>query len=221
MDLFDIIGPVMVGPSSSHTAGAARIGQVVLSLLDEPVVKADIGFHGSFAKTFEGHGTNRAIAGGLMGMGVDDLQLKNSLQIAQEKGLAFTFHTLNLKGAHPNTVVVDAFSTSLKHINVQAASVGGGNIRINAINGLQVSFSGKENTLVIQHQDLKGVIARVSSLLAENDLNIATMLVFRQRAGADAVMAIELDGSPDAPLLDSLKQLPQIQTVSFLARRFG
>lgn len=219
MDLFDIIGPVMVGPSSSHTAGAARIGQVVLGLLGEPVAGAKIGFHGSFAKTYQGHGTDRAVVGGLMGMNVDDLRLRNSLILAREAGLEFTFETIKLRGVHPNTLVVDAWSQSGKKVSVQASSIGGGNIMVNSLNGLEVGFSGKENTLIIQHQDAPGAISKVSNLLATWQLNIATMQVFRKEAGCEAVMAIELDDPLDPVLLHALEAMPGINTVTYLARR--
>lgn len=219
MDLFDIIGPVMVGPSSSHTAGAARIGQVTLSLLGEPVAGAKIGFHGSFAKTYRGHGTDRAVVGGLMGMGVDDLRLRRSLSLAQEQGLSFTFETIKLRGVHPNTLVIDAWGFSGKTICVQASSVGGGNIMINSLNGLDVGFSGKENTLIIQHQDAPGAIASVSGLLAGWRLNIATMRVFRKEAGSEAVMAIELDDPLEPQLLHALEAVHGIRSVTYLARR--
>lgn len=221
MDLFDIIGPVMVGPSSSHTAGAARIGQVVLGLLGEPVTGAKIGFHGSFAKTYQGHGTDRAVVGGLMGMNVDDLRLRNSLDLAREAGLDFSFETVKLRGVHPNTVVVDARGASGKKVSVQASSIGGGNIMVNSLNGLEVGFSGKENTLIIQHQDMPGAISNVTGLLAGWGLNIATMRVFRKEAGSEAVMAIELDDPLDPMLIHALKAVHGVIGVTYLSRRRG
>lgn len=221
MDLFDIIGPVMVGPSSSHTAGAARIGQVVLDLLGEAVAGAKIGFHGSFSKTYEGHGTDRAVVGGLMGMHVDDLRLRNSLDLAREAGLDITFETIKLRGVHPNTLLVEAWSASGKRVSVQASSVGGGNIMVNSLNGLEVGFSGKENTLIIRHQDAPGAISSVSGLLAGWRLNIATMRVFRKEAGSEAVMAIELDDPLDPMLIHALEAVHGITSVTYLARRRG
>ncbi|MBQ8536515.1 MAG: L-serine ammonia-lyase, iron-sulfur-dependent subunit beta [Clostridia bacterium] len=221
MDLFDIIGPVMVGPSSSHTAGAARIGQVVLGLLGEKVAGAKIGFHGSFAKTYQGHGTDRAVVGGLMGMPVDDLRLRRSLELAQAAGLQFTFETVKLRGVHPNTLVIDAWGESGKRVSVQASSIGGGNIMVNSLNGLEVGFSGKENTLIIQHQDAPGAISSVSGLLAGWRLNIATMRVFRKKAGSEAVMAIELDDPLEPMMLRALEAVHGINTVTYLARRRG
>ena len=125
MNLFDIIGPVMIGPSSSHTAGAARIGRVARQLLGEPPVKAVVSFHGSFEKTYRGHGTDRAVVGGLLDMAVDDERLRRSLHIAKEQGLEVTFRAVHLRDAHPNTVVVEAVGESGRRVRVQAASIGG------------------------------------------------------------------------------------------------
>ena len=219
MHLFDVIGPVMIGPSSSHTAGAARIGRVVRRLLGAQPVQADIGFHGSFAKTYAGHGTDRAVAGGLMDFDVDDVRLRDSLTLAREAGLVLRFSTLNLKNAHPNTIVIDARSSNGRRIVVQAASIGGGSIRVQSMNSLEVGFSGTENTIVIQHHDAPGVIAKVSGLIAGRRMNIATMRVFRKRAGAEAVMVLEVDGRPEDALLGELHALKEIDSVTFLEKR--
>ena len=219
MHLFDVIGPVMIGPSSSHTAGAARIGRVVRRLLDAQPVTADISFHGSFAKTYEGHGTDRAVAGGLMDFDVDDPRLRDSLALAREAGLVLRFSSVNIRNAHPNTIIIDARAADGRSISVQAASIGGGSIRIQSMNGLEVGFSGTENTIVIQHHDAPGVIARVSGLIAEKGMNIATMRVFRKKAGAEAVMVLEVDSRPEEDLVKRLRALPGIDSIAFLEKR--
>lgn len=219
MHLFDVIGPVMIGPSSSHTAGAARIGRVVRRLLGVQPVTADIGFHGSFAKTYEGHGTDRAVAGGLLDFDVDDPRLRDSLALAREAGLVLRFSSVNIRNAHPNTIIIDARASDGRSISVQAASIGGGSIRIQSMNGLEVGFSGTENTIVIQHRDAPGVIARVSGLIAERSMNIATMRVFRKKAGAEAVMVLEVDSRPEDTLLEQLRALPGIDSIAFLEKR--
>ena len=162
MDLFDILGPVMIGPSSSHTAGAARIGRVARRLLGEMPKKAHIGLYGSFAKTWQGHGIDRAILGGLLDMGVDDERLRSSRELAAAAGMEFEFTAIDLKNAHPNTVVLDLTGVSGAHVTVQAASVGGGNIRVQSLNGLEVGFAGDCTTIVIQHSDAPGEIGRAS-----------------------------------------------------------
>lgn len=219
MHLFDVIGPVMIGPSSSHTAGAARIGRVVRKLLGAQPVQADIGFHGSFAKTYAGHGTDRAVAGGLLDFDVDDVRLRDSLTLAREAGMMLRFSSIQLRNAHPNTIVIDARDADGRRITVQAASIGGGSILIQSMNGLEVGFSGTENTIVIQHHDAPGVIAKVSGLIAKRKMNIATMRVFRRQAGAEAVMVLEVDGKPEEALLKELQDLPEIDSIAFLEKR--
>ena len=219
MNLFDIVGPVMIGPSSSHTAGAARIGLIGRMLLQDKPVVARIGFHGSFAKTWRGHGTDRAIVGGLLGMEVDDPLLRDSLAVASREGLMLLFSTIDIRGAHPNTVRLDLEGASGHTLTMDAASVGGGNIEIRRLGGMNVEFSGKENTLIIHHQDTPGVIARVSGVMAEHGVNIATMQVFRRHAGADAIMVLELDSTLTAPMLADLHALPDVNGATFLKRR--
>lgn len=219
MDLFDLIGPVMIGPSSSHTAGAARIGLTARLLLGEEVVRAEIGFHGSFAKTYRGHGTDRAIVGGLMGMSVDDERLRDSMELARAAGLTVSFHTVVIRGAHPNTVRVTVTGVSGKMLNMEAASVGGGNIEVHKINGLGVNFTGKENTLIIHHSDMPGAIARVTGVIAEKKLNIANLQAFRRKAGGDALIVLELDGVLDSATVEAIRKMPYVQSVTFLVRR--
>ena len=216
MNLFDIIGPVMIGPSSSHTAGAARIGRVARQLLGEKPVKAVVSFHGSFEKTYVGHGTDRAVAGGLMDMGVDDERLRNSLELAKEAGMEIIFRPVQLRDAHPNTVVVDLTGESGKHVSVQAVSIGGGSIRVQYLDGLEVGFSGERTTLVIRHTDAPGAIAMVTHMLSDARINIATMRVFRREAGGEAIMAIELDEMPRDQLLKALAMLPAVTDVTLL-----
>lgn len=219
MDLFDLIGPVMIGPSSSHTAGAARIGLTARLLLNEDISKAEVGFHGSFAKTHRGHGTDRAIVGGLMGMAVDDPRLRDSLTLARESGMDVCFDVVNIRGAHPNTVRLTLTGVSGKALTMEAASVGGGNIEIHKLNGLNVDFTGKEHTLIIHQTDAPGVIAAVTGALAGQSINIANMQVYRRKAGADAMMVLELDGAPEDYVLESLKHMKAIRNVTFLKRR--
>lgn len=216
MDLFDILGPVMIGPSSSHTAGAARIGRVARHLLGETPVRARIGLYGSFQKTYQGHGTDRAILGGLLDMPVDDVHLRMSRELAREAGLSYEFYPVRLKNAHPNSVLLDLKGDRGGAISVQAASVGGGNIRVQYLDGLEVGFSGACTTLVIQHTDAPGVIAHVSRLVAHDQLNIATMRVFRSEAGGRAVMALELDERPSDELMRLMRLLPLIERVTLL-----
>ena len=216
MQLFDIIGPVMIGPSSSHTAGAARIGRVTRMLLGEDVQEAQIRFHGSFAKTWAGHGADRAVIGGLLGFRVDDERLRNSRELADKQGMRYTITETQLRDAHPNTVIIDALGVHGARVQVQAASVGGGSILVQYLNGMEVGFSGERTTLIIQHRDTPGVIAQVSQMLAWAHMNIATMRVFREDKGGRAVMALELDSVPEDKLLDSLRAMDAFENVTLL-----
>lgn len=216
MDLFDVIGPVMVGPSSSHTAGAARIGRITRQLLASRPVSARIGLHGSFQKTCQGHGTDKALVGGLLNMSVDDLRLRDSLDLAQKQGLSYTFYNVELRHAHPNSVLIDVDGEDGAHIQVQASSVGGGEIVVDAIDGLEAGFSGHENTLVIAYADTRGMIAAISGVVASAGLNIATMKVFRNAQGGDAMMAVELDGEADPALLEKLGGVKGLYRVAYL-----
>lgn len=221
VNLFDVIGPVMIGPSSSHTAGAARIGMTALQLLGEKVRTAHILFHGSFAKTGKGHGTDRAVVGGLLGMEVDDSRIRNALTIAQDEGLDITFGTTQLRHAHPNTVHLVLEGVSGKRLTMEAASLGGGIISVRRIGGLAVDFSGQEDTLIVHHVDVPGIIAAVSTLLAGEKINIATMQVYRRQAGADAFMVLELDGKPPAGVLRLIHDLDGVESATFLERRMA
>ena len=216
MNVFDIIGPVMIGPSSSHTAGAARIGRITRLLLGEPVATAHIRFHGSFAKTWQGHGADRAVIGGLLGLEVDDPRLRKSRRLAAEQGMVYDITPVQLRDAHPNTVIIEATGASGKPVNVQAASVGGGSVLVQYLNGMEVGFSGSKNTLIIQHRDAPGAIAKVSRLLAASRTNIATMRVFREEAGGRAVMALELDTVPDETHIEALRNVPGFESVTLL-----
>ena len=217
MHVFDIIGPVMIGPSSSHTAGAARIGRVARRLLGEAPVSADVGLYGSFASTYRGHGTDRAIAAGLQDMGVDDARIRDALLLAEEAGIRIEFHPVDLKEAHPNTAVIRAEGPT-RSVTVEAASVGGGSIRVKKLNGLPVEFSGDANTIVIRHRDEPGVIAQVSGLLAGQGVNIATMQVFRSGFRGDAVMVLEVDELPVESAMLCLRAIRGIRDAVLMER---
>lgn len=218
MNLFDIIGPIMIGPSSSHTAGAARIGFITRRLLGDRPVKAIIKLHGSFSKTYTGHGTDKALVGGLLGMAVDDERLRTSLTLAKEEGLEVIFEHITLKEAHPNTVIIEVDGQRGKKLIVRGSSVGGGNILIEALNGMEVAFNGNEHTLIVQHADEKGAIALVSSIIANSAINIATMRVFRQSVGKKAIMVLEVDSPVPSRVVEALEKLPPITGVTFLEK---
>ena len=163
MNVFDIIGPVMIGPSSSHTAGAARLGQIARKILGAPAVRAEITLCGSFAQTYRGHGTDKALIAGILGMRPDDERIRTSLELADRCGLHYEFKTASLPGAHPNPARI-ALTDAQGHTSViQGASVGGGNILVSEINGMRVAVTSQYNTLIVLHHDVPGVIAAITN----------------------------------------------------------
>lgn len=215
INIFDIMGPVMVGPSSSHTAGAARIGNMGRTLLGEEVARADIGLHGSFAETGFGHGTDRALLAGLLGMKPDDLRIPNAYEEANRAGMAYSFRTVELRDAHPNTALLELTGKSGKQLTLQASSIGGGAIVVNKIDGIDVNFTGDFNTLIVRNQDESGSVAAITSILSQVHINVANMSVNRHRRGGDALMVIETDQHIKPRQVEFLSELPGILSVTY------
>lgn len=215
INIFDMMGPVMVGPSSSHTAGAARIGNMGRTLLGEEVARADIGLHGSFAETGFGHGTDRALLAGLLGMKPDDLRIPNAYEEANRAGMAYSFRTVELRDAHPNTALLELTGKSGKKLTLQAASIGGGAIVVNKIDGIDVNFTGDFNTLIVRNQDEAGSVAAITSILSQVHINVANMSVNRHRRGGDALMVIETDQHIKPRQVEFLSELPGILSVTY------
>ena len=215
INIFDMMGPVMVGPSSSHTAGAARIGNMGRTLLGEEVARADIGLHGSFAETGFGHGTDRALLAGLLGMKPDDLRIPNAYEEANRAGMAYSFRTVELRDAHPNTALLELTGKSGKKLTLQASSIGGGAIVVNKIDGIDVNFTGDFNTLIVRNQDESGSVAAITSILSQVHINVANMSVNRHRRGGDALMVIETDQHIKPRQVEFLSELPAILSVTY------
>ena len=215
INIFDMMGPVMVGPSSSHTAGAARIGNMGRTLLGEEVARADIGLYGSFAETGYGHGTDRALLAGLLGMKPDDLRIPNAYEEANRAGMAYSFRTVELRDAHPNTALLELTGKSGKKLTLQAASIGGGAIVVNKIDSIDVNFTGDFNTLIVRNQDESGSVAAITSILSQVHINVANMSVNRHRRGGDALMVIETDQHIKPRQVEFLSELPGILSVTY------
>ena len=215
INIFDMMGPVMVGPSSSHTAGAARIGNMGRTLLGEEVARADIGLYGSFAETGYGHGTDRALLAGLLGMKPDDLRIPNAYEEANRAGMAYSFRTVELRDAHPNTALLELTGKSGKKLTLQASSIGGGAIVVNKIDGIDVNFTGDFNTLIVRNQDESGSVAAITSILSQVHINVANMSVNRHRRGGDALMGIETDQHIKPRQVEFLSELPGILSVTY------
>ena len=216
MNVFDILGPVMIGPSSSHTAGAARIGRIAWALLGKDAVKAEISLYGSFAKTYKGHGTDKALIAGIMGMKTDDSRIRNAPDIAKERGLKISIKTDELEGCHPNTARVTLWDEEGNQVTLLGSSVGGGNILVTEVNGMEVSITGQQTTLIVLHQDKPGLIAAVSEVLSAADVNICNFRLSRQHRGGQAVMSIELEGDFGKELNERIKQLPFVFSSTML-----
>lgn len=191
--LFDIVGPVMIGPSSSHTAGAARLGALARAIAGGTPRQARITLHGSFASTGRGHGTDRAIAAGLLGFAPDDERLPEALRIARDSGLSIEFVTGDLGDVHPNTARLELVDAAGRSHLVQGSSLGGGDVVVTLIDDFPVEVSGELPALVVVHHDQPGVVAAVTARLAADVINIASMQVSRERRGARALMLIETD----------------------------
>ena len=216
MNIFDILGPVMVGPSSSHTAGAVRIGLIARRLLGGQPATAKITLSGSFAATGTGHGTDRALVAGLLGMKPDDIRIPDSFALAVEQGLAFTFDKIELKEAHPNTAILQLSTAGGRELEVQASSLGGGRIMVNKLDGINVNFNGDSPTLIVHNLDKPGHVAEVTSMLSHKSVNIATMQLYRNHRGGYAVMVIETDQDIPAEALRWLSRLEGVIKVTYL-----
>ena len=215
--IFDIIGPRMIGPSSSHTAGAARIGLIANRLVRGDIKRAQVTLYESFATTGRGHGTDLALAGGLLGFPPDDERLRDSLSYAEHAGVEISFVFSDQPAPHPNTARIVLEKRDGETLEVLGASVGGGNIEILEIDGMEVSFSCNYPTLLVFHRDVPGSIQRVSGILAESGINIAFMRVFRTARNADACMVIEMDGKPPRGLVAHiLNSAPEIRRACVL-----
>lgn len=215
LDIFDILGPIMVGPSSSHTAGAVRIGNMARTLLGETPKTAHILLHGSFAETGPGHGTDRALIAGLLGMKPDDLRIPNSFALAKEKGLAFDFSEVNLRDAHPNTAVLDIFAGNGHELRMQASSTGGGRIRVDRLNDVEVNFTGAYNTLIINNRDISGELAEVTRQISKAQINIANMSLCRSKRGGSVLMVIETDQVVPPAARQLISELPGIIRLTY------
>ncbi|MBN2851844.1 MAG: L-serine ammonia-lyase, iron-sulfur-dependent subunit beta [Clostridia bacterium] len=216
MNIFDIIGPIMIGPSSSHTAGVVRIAKITSKLLGETIVKAKVYFSGSFTTTYKGHGSDKAVMGGLLGYNADDIRIRDSKNEFIKRKTDISFDTEDLSEYHPNTVKIEVTGESGKRISVIGCSVGGGSILIRRINQYEVQFDATYNTLIIPHNDISGLIAFVARVIAEHQINIANMKVFRSERGGKAIMIIETDQLIGKEIINQLQSNSNIFEITYL-----
>lgn len=216
--IFDVVGPNMIGPSSSHTAGACRIGKAAYKIAGENIKKATFLLHGSFGKTYRGHGTDKALVAGILGFDPDDERIKHSFELAKEKEIEYIFKEEDLGDVHPNTVEILIETNSGGKVQLVGSSIGGGNIKITQVNGLELEFTGEYPTLVISHIDKPGVIAKVTAALEKYNINIAFMRVYRHSKGQNAFMIIEADDDISMEIVkyikDTIQEVPEAYLVN-------
>ncbi len=213
--LFDVIGPIMIGPSSSHTAGAVKIGRMAYHIFQEDIIEVKFCLHGSFAKTYKGHGTDRALLAGILGMEPSDERIRNSFEIAKEKGVAYSYEEADLGEVHPNTVKICLFSKD-KKLEVTGSSLGGGKIIITALNTFDVEFSGEYATLITKHYDVPNIIAKITGIIGEYNVNIAFMKVFRHVKGEKARLIIEIDGEMPKETIERIKSIDDVIEITYI-----
>lgn len=219
ISIFDIIGPIMIGPSSSHTAGAIRIGLFARKIFGKKPEKVEFKLYNSFAKTGLGHGTDRAILGGVLGFNVDDSRIKNSFDYAQESGVKYSFKYLTQEEKHPNYVdIVFKDRENKKLMEVSGKSVGGGEIQITQIDGFNIDISGDLPVLVMVYKDQKGVISKVSKLIQEKNINIASLSCERKEKNDEAVMTICLDSLLPGEIVEEIEKIPDMYMVRSMDR---
>lgn len=216
MDVFDIIGPIMVGPSSSHTAGACRIGKYARGILSEEPMNAVIKLSGSFKKTYRGHGTDKAIIAGLLGFNEDDERIRDSIEIAKTEGKNFTIVEEDIENAHANTAEITMTKTNGEKVVIEGASIGGGNILITRINDAKVHINGLFDVLVVGHVDIPGMVYKITKVLYEWKININGLSLHREEKSGNAVAIIEVDDRISDKLCDEMRAIENIKYVTLL-----
>lgn len=216
--VFDVVGPIMIGPSSSHTAGAVRLGGLARAILGEQPTKAEISLHGSFETTGRGHGTDLALVAGLLGFTPDDGRIPRSFELAHEAGMEFSFVGADLGEVHPNTALFSLIAADGRAVSVRGSSVGGAAVVVDRLDSYDVEITGDYPMLLVGHIDRPGQISRISGLLAEADVNIAAMRVARTHKGAEAIMLIETDSEVDNTTIGRILKQPGTLDVRRVAR---
>lgn len=207
LSVFDIIGPRMIGPSSSHTAGAVRLALVGRKIAGGQIKNVQFYLHGSFSQTYRGHGTDRALLGGILGYSTEDPRIVQAFEKAMESGLTYAFHPIDLgEEFHPNTVKMVITKTDDRQVEVIGESVGGGSINIVQLNGQRVEFTGEFYTLIVKQRDVPGVAAHITQCIASEDINVAYMRIYREDKGDFAYTIIEADEEIPASVVDKIKE---------------
>lgn len=212
--IFDVIGPNMVGPSSSHTAGAVNIAYIARKMFGREVVSVKFKLYGSFANTYKGHGTDKALLGGILGFSSDDLKIQNSFKLATEKGIKYEFIPCKEKKEHPNTVDIEMTSKSGKKLEVQGVSVGGGKIKITEIDNHSVKLSGEKPTLIVSYKDKIGMLSKITTILSEDGINISSLRAFNDEKTNKSYSIIEFNQKEKSDkYISKIKEIEDILSV--------
>ena len=214
--VFDVLGPVMVGPSSSHTAGAARIGYMARGIVGEEISMVRFCMHGSFAKTYMGHGTDKALLAGILGLGPEDEDIKNAYFIAKKNNLEYEFCDIDLGDVHPNSVKLEITTRLGNKWEVVGCSIGGGKAKIIKIDDIDVEFDGEYTTLITNHEDCPGVVANVTTILSKYEVNIAFMKLYREQKSQKALMIIEADENIGENVVRKIEKIPHVSMCKVL-----
>ena len=217
ISVFDIIGPIMIGPSSSHTAGALKIAHVAWLMAKSKIVDVHFKLFGSFAKTYRGHGTDRALVGGMLGFATDDYRIRDSFAIAEEVGMHFSFEECDDEtDYHPNTVRITLTEEDGTVSTLRGSSVGGGEIEIGEINGCEIKFSGKNNAVIVHQKDKPGVVATIAQVFAKENVNISSMNVICEDKGRTAFSVVEIDGVLHEDAVDEIRASENILSAMYI-----
>ncbi|MGB5824362.1 MAG: L-serine ammonia-lyase, iron-sulfur-dependent subunit beta [Proteocatella sp.] len=217
ISIFDVIGPNMIGPSSSHTAGALRIALLAYKIAEKDIKEAKFILYGSFAQTYKGHGTDRALLAGIMGFGTEDERIKNAFEYADKQGIKYSFETNETnKNVHPNTVEIIIKNSHGEEKSIMGESIGGGNVQIKQINGVDVLFTGKYSTIIVRQKDRKGVVAHITKALSDCEINIAFMRLYRTQKGETAYTIIEADQKIDGNVAKKIMECENIEDTTII-----
>ena len=217
LSIFDVIGPNMIGPSSSHTAGAVSIALMARKMFPEPIQKVTFTLYGSFAKTYRGHGTDRALLGGILGFSTDNEKIRDAFTYAKEMQVEYEFIIDDQPQTnHPNTADIDIIGTSGHTLSVRGESIGGGKMKIVRIDNIDVEFTGEYSTLIVHQQDKPGVVAHITQALSEYEVNIAFMRLFRETKGANAYTVVESDHPIPEAVLDQIRTNPNVDDLMLI-----
>lgn len=216
--VFDIMGPIMIGPSSSHTAGAVRLGRAAKIICNDIFTEVVFNLHGSFAKTYKGHGSDKALIAGILGMETDDERIRSSFEIAEEQNIKITFKEIDLGEVHPNSVKIDLIKEDGDVFSMTGCSVGGGDILITHVEDDDVSLSGKYPVIIIHHTDKPGMLSKISLVIALQIINIATLKVSRHLKGETATSVIETDNLISQDALRELRGIDSVISVRILGK---